>query len=441
MNYFLLRTHKVAICIVAILSILLMSCDSTLLQSTSEVAEPERVAQPTIETTATPIFQGVTPVMETPVVEIPTFTPIPSPTTSVLPTATATALPTPINTSTPLPVATAVPCQNNGSLPPKGLPGQVNMSGSRNQRVAIAYPFLYLAAEEYIGIFDISDPAAPQFWGFWHFPEWPNISTLQVDNGVAYFTSGSTLVILNLASQCQFELVATSTLPFQAFRLQLEGDRLYVGGDLVEAEKNQVVIFSITNPNQPEELGLVDLGQEPATWSVFEKTLYVLSNSLFVINVSDPANPQPLPVNLALDPKILAYSPSEFVGAKLYLLWEGRWLTIIEGINSEEPARQSNPDQQILMGDLANFVYQVSENYIFLGTSPCDVNCVSVVDLFNTTDATSVLTFSTSDHLPIHSYYEITPTLIYAFTDDSLLVIDISDHSNPIIIWEVPLIT
>lgn len=362
-------------------------------------------------------------------------------TTTVTPIVTATSSPIPTYTPTPSPTVAAFPCNDTGKFPGKAFPSQVDMSRSNNQRVAISYPFLYLAVEQYIGVFDISDPDAPQFWGFWDFPEWPDISTLQVHNGVAYFTSGSTLIIVNLSLQCRFQTISTIEIPAQVFQIEIEGNRLYVDETSIETGKNLVAVFSISEPSQPLELGIVDLGQI-ATWSVFDKTIYSLGDELITFDVSDPANPSPKPANLTLDPDILAYSPSVFQKDRLYLLWETSKLTIISQMHDESPVFKRNPQQQIVMGDLAYFIFQVSENYIFLGGYSCDIACGSYVTFFDIEDGQKMSGLGIPDHQsPVYSYYEIKPDVIYAFTDDSLLIIDISSIAQPVIIAEVSLIT
>jgi hypothetical protein len=365
-------------------------------------------------------------------------------TATAIPTVTATPTPTPSLTPPPVPLPTAVfiECQATSPLPDKAFPTQLDMTGSHNQRVAISYPYLYLAAEQYIGVFDISAPDKPIFLGFWEFPHWPNISTLQVNSGVIYFTTGTTLVTLNLSPECLFETIGTTDLSLQAYQLQIEDNHLYLGGLLPGTERRQISIFSIDGPGKLEESSTVDFGDEPARWSVFDGTIYSLGDTFTLIDVSDPTNPQTRESNLELDPEILRYSPSEFFEDRLYLLWEGHYLTIISNLQDEAPVVKRDSQQRIIGGDLSNFVYQVSENYIFLGDSLCDISCRSVVTIFNSENGQELSRYGLpDDHYPIHSYYEISQDIIYAFSDEFLLVMDISDIANPKIIAEVPLIT
>lgn len=378
-------------------------------------------------------------------VTLPTETPLQDlasiATETTIPSATALILPTPLPTPSLTPIVPEIPCKNVGSLPNKAFPSEVDMTRSHKQRVALSSPFLYLAVEQYIGVFDISDPAAPEFLGFWDFPEWPDISTLQVHNGVAYFTSGTNVVSVNLSPQCRFETIAIVDTLQQILQLEIEDDRLYVDQVAMETEKNEVVIFSIVDPLQPKELGRVDLGQI-ATWSIYQEIIYSLGNKLAIFDVSDPDNPQSQSVNLTLDSEVLSYSPVLWKDDRLYFLWEAQTLTIISQLQDELPTVVRDSQSQIILGNLRYFDFQVSESYIFLGGYSCEGSCGSYVRIFDSMSGQQLSGFGFPQYQsPVHSYYEVEPHLIYAFTDNSLLIIDITNQEKPSIIDEITLIT
>jgi hypothetical protein len=413
---------------------LLVSCRAdTPAVSGTEVLRtlPARTITPLTSNEALPSATPAPESTKEELISLETATPDPSPTGTLSPT----------QTPTPLPTVVAVECRNSGELPDKAFPTEINMSGSHNQRVVVSYPYLYLAAGQYIGVFDISEPATPRFWGFWNFPDYPDIATLRVHNGIAYFTSGSKLVLLNLSAQCRFETIATIDIPLEVFRLEIEKDRLYLGGISVDT-KRQVIIFSLEQAEQPRELGVVDLGNAPATWSVFEERLYVLASELTVTDVNDPTILQTQVVNLTLDLQVLIYSPSEFFEDRLYLFSEAHGLTIISHLHEETPLIKRNQEQQIIGGNLAYFIYQISENYIFLGDSRCGAtDCNSSVTFLDAEDGQRLSTFGVHpSHYPIRSYHEIQPDIIYAFSDSSLLVINVSNIAHPVVIAEVSLI-
>lgn len=418
----------------------LMSC-----QSTSSQENQSTSGEPSISLRETEQPTTISSILDNATVTLPTETPLPNHTptakSTTISSPTAVLLPTTTSTNPPTPTASVVPCKNTERLPSKAFPSEIDMNGSHNQRVAISYPFLFLAVEQYIGVFNIANPATPQFLGFWDFPDWPDISALQVYNEVAYFVSGSTLVTVNLSLQCRFEKIATIDIPFKIFRLQIEDDRLFVGG-VSDTNERIITIYSIETPQQMNELGSVYLGNVPFTWSVTENIIYALGGELILVNVSDPALPQTKSVNLTLDSEQLSYSPSLWKEDRLYLLWEGDTLTIFSHLQDTSPVMVQNSERQLILGNLDYFAFQVSDDYIFLGGYTCEGSCGSYVTIFDSVNGEKLSGLGIPEHQsPIHSYYEIESNIIYAFSDDSLLVIDITNQDEPVIIDEIKLIT
>ena len=439
MNY--VTIQKLAILLI-ILAVLLVGCTSSKL-SESGIETATAVSNSSISPTGT-AKPSPTP---RPSTEIVHPTARPKETLTLAPTITPEPSPLAAPTTEPAPVVD-IPCRHNdgSGLPSQASPAQIDLDGLRVQRVAVAYPYLYLATGQYLGKFDISEPANPDFLGFWALPQWAAISTLLVNNGVAYFTNESELILLNLSAQCHFETIAVlEEIPLQTiYHLEIEADRLYVGGISPNGQERQVIIFSIEELTQPKELGIVTLGEVPTTWSVFEKKIYALGDKLMKIDVSDPTNAQTEIIDGLFDPEVLSHTPAEFVQDSLYLLLAGRQVTIIENLKGDEPTIQQNPDYQVLFGDLTHFLFQVSENYIFLGIRPCaeSVNeCVSRGVVFDAKDASEILVISElDDYFAAYGYYEITQDIIYVFADESLLVFDISDKENPLLILEIGLL-
>lgn len=348
--------------------------------------------------------------------------------------STATPLPLPTNTLEPSPTAIKVECQNTGTLPIQTSPSSVDIDSAH---IAVNGDFLYLAVEHYIGVFDIINPEFPEFLGFWQFPNMPDILDIVVDNGIVYIVNGLTIQALNASPQCQFEKIATIDVPFQVFQLASENGNLYAGGGSESQGIEQVVIFSTQNPKQPEELGTIDLGQEPAIWSIFQETLYSLSgDKLTVTDVSNPAIPHVQPVNLTLDSEVLRYTPQEFVKDTLYLLWGSDTLTIISDLDRTSPTVTRHNDNKYIMID----VFQVQESYIFLGINSCDVECASGVLILDADDGQKIASVSLYPYYPVYDYQEIERNLVYAFSDNTLVVVDISDGDKPEIINEVQFI-
>lgn len=362
-------------------------------------------------------------------------TPHPPLATTMTPTPTATFFPSPTYTPEPSPTRVGVECENNQLLPATAFPTEIDM---RSSRVVVDGSHLYLAAQQYLGLFDLATPESPEFLGFWELPELSGISAIEARDGLVYVSSESTLEILNTSPQCQFETIFRADMPLQIYQLELEDDRLYVGGVSENDGMDQVIILS-TGEFPYQELDKVNLGEKPATWSVFEETLYSLSgDKLLITDVSDPHTPFTQTVNLDLDSEVVLFSPRKFVKDTLYLLLQGHGgyrLTIVKELKEEVPT--------ILQDPVAYFfgtrsVFQVGDNYIFIGSNSCDVSCTSVMTIVDILDGQELSQFGLRPHYPIYRYEEIREDIIYAFSNDSLLVIDVSNMVEPKIIMEVP---
>lgn len=351
-------------------------------------------------------------------------------TTIVPPTAAPTQ--TPPATAFPSPQS-PVACEETNALPEKAFPAQVDMERSK---IAVANPYLFLAVEQYIGLFDISNPPLPVFLGFWEFPALPEISALVVRNDIVFAASGSSLEILNLASQCRLARISRIELPFQIFRLQLEGDRLYVGGYSAADTPLNVAILSIARPLEAEILNMVEL--EPAVWSVHDERLYshVLGDveRILVTDLAEPTSPRTEPVNINIGPELLLRSLTRFVENKLYLLSDRDEFTMVEDLQAEVPVVWFIPEEYLFIA-----VFQVEDDYVFLGSNWCDAGCSSILWILDAVNGTELSSLALHPHHPVWRYVEIQQDIIYAFAEDTLLVIDISDLDQSMFIGEVPL--
>ncbi|MFZ0545117.1 MAG: hypothetical protein WAM60_06750, partial [Candidatus Promineifilaceae bacterium] len=193
--------------------------------------------------------------------------------------------------------------------------------------------------------------------------------------------------------------------------------------------------LSILQLAQPQTLGSIEL--EPSRWSVHDEKLYSFDfEKLLVTNLADPTSLHTDQVNINLDPELLSPSPAEFVGDTLYILSERDGLFIIGDLQEDMPTVQHNPESYIFIE-----VFEIQDNYIFLGENSCDVECASILWILDAKDGTELSRLGLYPHYPVWRYLEIRKNIIYALAEDTLLVIDISDISNPMIISEVPLLT
>ena len=429
--------------------VLLASCGSNLTQESSDTQVNSSTAvtstvQNIEEDNITPQIITNTPTIRATIQQIAANTPVSAIEISETPFTTATPIPSatvpPTLTSPPTPSLTelAPACEESDALPDKALPRNVDIASSH---IVVDYPYMYLAAEQYIGVFDISDPVYPQFLGFWEFPDLSKIVSLKVHNGIAYVVSDSTVHMMNLSTQCRFTPIATIELSSTPWGIHIEGDRLYLGEYSGEGEEDQsqVNIFSIAVPSQPTKLGVVDLGQNALLWSVSEGSIYSLKDDkLFVSDVSNPQIVHTEPLNVVPDSGILSRSlGGKLTNGSLYVFSNADGLLIISDLQEESPIVKHNPRVYPQV-----HIFQVQEDYVFLGDNSCDgIDCGSVAYIMDAETGEELSYFGLSPHYPVFKYQEIQDDLIYAFTPNTMLVIDISNLANPVIIGQIPLIT
>ena len=348
-------------------------------------------------------------------------------TTTTTTTTLATTKNSPIPTSQPFP--TLIPCDNQDKLPEKSFPIEIDIQSSQ---VFVAEPYMYLAVEQYIGIFDISDPVYPQFLGFWEFPDWSDISDIQVHNNVVYVVSDSTLHMLSLNPQCQFSSISNVEMPFQILHTEFEQDRIYTGGYLENQKTVQIIVLS-NKSYPPVELGVISL--EPAIWSVSQQHIYSLSSdTVSVTDVSTLQQAETQLVNFVPDEEVLSRSWGTLIKDAIYLFSEQDGVLIVKNLANESPVIHHDKRQYIGIDE-----FQIYEDYIILGSNFCDVECGSVAYILDADTGVKLSSFNLLPYYPVYNFLEIRNDIIYALSDNSLLVIDISDISNPQIIGKIPL--
>lgn len=356
---------------------------------------------------------------------------------------TQTLIPSPTYTVTSLPIVTPIPCDNSGLSPDKAPVWlDVNINSSH---IVVEQPYMYLATERYIGLFDISDPVNPQFFGFWELPVLSEVSSLAVRNGVVYITNGDTLYILNSSEQCRFAIMAQVKLPFTISKLIMDGNKMYIGGIIGEPHQIQVVTLILASPIEPIMSGIVSLGDHSFTWSVFGETLYWIAGDEFykaVFSLTDKIEPQL--IDVSLDPEVIANSWFTILDNDDVYLFSGiSGLTIVQNLGSDSPVISHHIAGNPFIG-----VVQVQENYLFLGDNGCDATqCNAVVEIRDTSNGDLVFVSGLWPYYPVTQYIKLQDNLIYAFTEnsplvkDALLVVDISDVNEAVIIHWVALIT
>lgn len=373
----------------------------------------------------------------------PTLPPTATSLPTRIPALTAMPNPTPTVTSSPIPspTVTIIACVDDAPRLEKRFPDSTDLQ-MQNGRTFFDGDFVYLATQNYIGLVDATVPAQPRFYGFWQLPQPEQATDVLAHDGMLYVSSGSTIQVLNLNSECRLSLITQLELPFKVTRMEVEDDRLYVGGINDQLNTEQLAIFAIQSPVQLEQLGLLDFGEEPVRWSVEQNDVFLLSGGeLSTIDVSDPATPVYRPIDVTLDAELIVRQPREMVDNAFYYFSSREGMNVVRQLDQIPPRVQTTPREYALDSVTRAIIdfMQIDRDYIFLGSNWCDVDCASIVDIISRENLEPLTGMGLQPHYPVHSYVEITKELVYAFSDGSVLVIDISDLKHPQIIWEVPL--
>lgn len=374
------------------------------------------------------IIETVTPIETLPPLDLNLEEPIAIPTTLLEEENTKVA--------TNIPSPTPKSCLNLQSQLPKAFPTEIDMQFAKT---ATEYPYLYLAVEHHIGIFNITSERTPIFLGFWKLSNLSKTLDIEAKNGIIYVGSDSYLQTLTISQQCLLQTVSSKEIDLQVFNLELENSKLYVGGVFKNKQNRQILIYP--NTDLQEEKDLIDLGENSLTWSIFNQNIYFFSKGeLFFTDISNINTYQINSVNINLDANLLLISPAIVKRDRLYLLLQeggGFKLTIVSNIKENIPTITQNP----IGYHFGGFdVFDVQDNYIFIGNNGCDIDCASATDIIDINTGQSLVRMGFHPHYPIYKYQEVSKTIIYAFSNNSLLVMDISNLNESQIVGQIPFI-
>lgn len=366
---------------------------------------------------------------------------IPSPTNEVIITkpsfitqpiateaASLTTLPTPttLSLNSPTPI---IECSNNKQ---KVSLEEVSLQDSI---IEVNNSIMYLAIEGNIGMFDISDVINPKLLGFWQLPFLSKISLLKIHNGVAYITDNSaTLYLLNLSTECWLDTIMAIDFPFNISDIEIENNIVYIGGYIENEAKLHISIYSI-DYGEPKEIGSIVL-EEPALWSIYDEVIYLFKeDNLFFADVSEPTSIKIQPINVTLDSQILSRSWPMLVGNMFYMFSDADGFIVVSNLQSNQPVTKYNSNQYILTG-----IFQVQKDYIFLGDLGCEGGeniCSSTVTILSSVDGKQLSSFTFHPHGNIYHYKQIQTDIFYAFSENSLFIVSLSNIKKPIIVNEV----
>jgi|CXWK01.1.fsa_nt_gi hypothetical protein len=383
------------------------------LESSSPPTMPAPTTAPT--STATPIS-----------IDTPTTIPTVTPTPSLTPTVTAIPFPC------PTPRFMLHLFDRAGALPLDVSMDRAHFADDGD---------IFIAVENWVGLvilsepFDVADPRAINVAGFVQWPDLPTISDIAARDNLVFLAAGSQLVVANAAHACWLTPLATAEFSFPVQDIELEGNRLYVGGIADDQLHLEVLNLDVL----PAIERLDSLTLPPAIWSVVGEQLLTYDRQSGVVTVTDVSNggaAQTSDVPLPLDPAWRFFGPPQLVDNTLSLLVIDKGLGSIIGLLESEPTAhwREVPIEFAIEGHMA----QVDRIFIFSNWGDAGSNS-STVWTGARDEQDPLREISLYPHYPVHHYYAISDSVIFAFSDYSLIVIDLTAPEGQEIVRTYPL--
>ena len=393
--------------------------------------------------TATVTQPAASPEVAPPTVAAPTT----APTFTAIPTAidTATPIPTAILTPslTPTAMATPFPCPTpRFMLHLFDRAGQLPLDVSMERARFADDGELLIAVENSVGLvirsepFDVADPRAINVAGFVEFPDLPTINDIAARDNFVFLAAGSQLVVANAAHACWLTPLATTEFPFPVQDIELEGNHLYVGG--IADDQLHLEVLNLDALPTIERLDSLTL--PPAIWSVVGEQILTYDRQSEVVTVTDVSNggaAQTRDVSLPLDSAWRFFGPPQLVDDTLSVLVIDQGLGSITGLLAPEQTvlwREVPTEEYAIEGHTA----QADRIFIFSNWGDAGSN-TSTVWTGIRDEQDPLREISLYPHFPVHHYYAISDDIVFAFSDYSLIVLDLTAPAGQEIVRTYPL--
>lgn len=173
--------------------------------------------------------------------------------------------------------------------------------------VAVSGNYAYLAAySDGLIILDIEDPANPDSVGGWQHNY--SLGNIQVLGNYVYLTSGSQLLVLDVANPTAPLQVGLFSAPRGIADIAVQGDLAYV----VYGSGFEFAIIDISEPGSPQEIAAHELPDYGQAITVSDDMIYVaVSNSLLAFRYAVTSTSDN-PINLPLDYLSVECYPNPF---------------------------------------------------------------------------------------------------------------------------------
>lgn len=270
---------------------------------------------------------------------------------------------------------------------------------------------------------------------FVEMPDFPLITDLEVQNNVAFVAGGSQLAVVNATWNCYWRPIAEATFPFLVQDIELEGERIYIGG----SDGQQLTIAVLDRTALPEIRQLATLTFAPGVWSVVDDQVLTHEPQSATITITDVANlnaPVSRLVQIPLDPEWDSIGQPHLVEDAFSLLVRNRGLVSIAGL---------------LGSELEVNWYKLSDDFTLGGHLAQERQLLIIENFADSYDTVSAIYVALRDsregfvtaglypHFPVYGAYAISDNVVFAFSDYSLIVIDLTAPAGQEIVRTYPL--
>lgn len=413
--------------------------------------------------TATPELLAAATTATTPPVTSPTVA-TESPSTAVAPTPAATVTPPTDATdhenepsatnggparptvAPPTPPVTPVPCPTRApgeyatlmweqSGP---LPVEISLS---NAYTAFLPPYdFFIGVENQIGYVRLeepalltSDPFSIFVYGFAEIAELPPITDIEAQaDSLLYLTGGSRLTVVHAGDPCYLVRRATADFPFPAQDVEVEGERVYVGGS--DGQQLHVVVLDRATL-QP----LATLTFPYGVWSAVGEQLLTHDLAAGMVTISDLSDLNAVvarEVIVPFDPQWQGIGQPQLFGDALSLLvWEQGILTVSDLLDPKPAALWRELDFYFALDSLV-----MQDTHTFVTENWCDMGqCSSNVFIAGRNPEGEFAFYSLYPHHPVFHYHAVGDEVVFAFSDYSLIVLDLTAPERQHVVRTYPL--
>ncbi len=234
---------------------------------------------------------------------------------------------------------------------------------------------------------------------------------------------------------CYLAPVATADFPFLAQDVELEGERIYVGG----SDGQQLYVAVLDRTALPEIRQLAALTFPVGDWSVVGKQLLTVDSETAAVTVSDVSDLSTVTtrqVAVPFDAQWNVMGQPQLFEDTLWLMIGNKGLMTVTGLLDAEPMVLWREFHSYFAIDFVT----MQETHTFVADNWCDASdCAAYVDIAGRNPEGEFAHFSLYPHHPVFHYHAIGNDIVWAFSDYSLIVIDLTAPAGREIVRTYPL--